>query len=430
MKVLTKSVLLLLPIILSCSAPEDQDDSLGDDSEGDSEAGDSDGASEPFPGATAPDPQTGGQDVNPITLSLLPGCGSNNHLFSVSPVIDSDLKGLVPLGNLNPSSHTFPTDHLYFYLTEAQTPVHSPGDATLLMVITKDYLNADPPYSDYDLYFYPCREFQVKFAHLVTLSEDLKAQIASAGSGSCTEVTSGGYEIRYCNHAVNIHLAAGEILGTAGLPTQSLFAFDFGAIDGRVTPLAYANPDRYFEAADHLDALHTVCPINYFEEALKSRLSARFGNYLGNIPRTAEPLCGEIEQDIPGTAQGKWYVEGTPKERSSQEDLHLALVHDNIDPTKPAFSVGSSVTNLAAGAYAFTPTNSGSVNRNFGGVASDGSVYCYEAFRSLFDERVSIPMTLLVQMPSETTLRIEWRNVNTCGSGPWAFSGTAVDFER
>jgi hypothetical protein len=46
------------------------------------------------------------------------------------------------------------------------------------------------------------------------------------------------------------------------------------------------------------------------------------------VRRTAEPVCGQLMQDVPGSAQGRWYMGS-----SDMDDRNLALVHDNVIPT-------------------------------------------------------------------------------------------------
>src|SRR5262249_52499765 len=50
------------------------------------------------------------------TTTLLPHCGATTALLNTSPVDLTQVTGVVPLGNLNPSGHTFPSPHFYFYL--------------------------------------------------------------------------------------------------------------------------------------------------------------------------------------------------------------------------------------------------------------------------------------------------------------------------
>lgn len=54
-------------------------------------------------------------DPSITNLASLPSCGTSTTLFTAMPLAASQIAGWVPLGNLNPSAHTFPTDHQYIY---------------------------------------------------------------------------------------------------------------------------------------------------------------------------------------------------------------------------------------------------------------------------------------------------------------------------
>ena len=120
------------------------------------------------------------------------------------------------------------------------------------------------------------------------------------------------------------------------------------------------------------------------------------------------------------TAQGRWFFDAT-----TADDHHLALVHDNVDPTQGVFSMGTSVPSIPVSTYPFTPLPSGKVNADFNRVTADGSVYCYAVISW------SGPLHILVQMPTATTLRIVGVPGATCGSdqGAWSMTG-AVQFQR
>lgn len=361
------------------------------------------------------------------TYSWLSSC-SGNDFFSAIPISSDDYRGIVPLGNLNPTGHTFPTDHIYMYIRlsdpadagsdPASVNVYSPGNLYLVQVVAGE--NVTDGYTDYSLSFMPCKEFQAYFGHVQSLSDALSGEVGSfSGSDvSCQEpYTTGGKTYRRCTKDVRIELQAGELIGTAGRAGQ--YALDFGAYDSRTSALGFANPSRWGSDSSGFNKLHVVCPADYYSAALKAEMEARFGNYAGSVQRTVAPLCGELMQDISGTAQGIWFVSGTGS--SFLEDDQLALVHDNVDPTQPVFSVGNSIRDLSSGVYAFTPESSGVVNRDFADVTSDGNVYCFELASS---------KVLISQMTSSSALTIEKITATDCSAGAWAFSSNAVQFER
>lgn len=357
-------------------------------------------------------------------MSELPACPPDqNAFFSVPPLANADFTGLAPLGNLNPPSHTFPTDHLYFFVRRdgsgaASVPVVSPGAVTLWRIETSEAVSANPPRNDFTLRFAPCSTVSGYFNHVQSLDAGFAARLGPLEGMDCDTYNAGGLTIRNCARNMKLEIAAGEVIGTAGSANQA--ALDFGLADLRLPALAYANPSRTND-----EPAHAVCPIDYFEPAVRAELRARFSDALGTRLRTADPVCGEIEHDEPGTAQGRWYVAGT--KGGYPEDPHLALVHDNVDPTIPLLSVGTSVPGLA-GTWTFRPATSGTANREFRDVVP-GSVACWDA-STFGGQTAAATAAVLVEMPSPTELRIEARAGARCDTTSQALTASAVAFER
>jgi hypothetical protein len=207
--------------------------------------------------------------------------------------------------------------------------------------------------------------------------------------------------------------APGVMVGTQIGTTSTL---DFGAYDTR-RPLPFANPSRH-----PLPTLYAVCPGNYFTGDLQALFNSRYGGQSG--ARTVEPLCGSVNQDAAGTAQGDWYPAGIPN--LQLEDSGLALVHDNVEPSTGAFSIGNAVPNVTSGVYKFMPAHSGQVNREFSEVTADGNIYCYDSF---FFLPGAFSGTLLIQLAGASTLNIQKQSATSCGAGPWTMS-SPTSFSR
>lgn len=350
--------------------------------------------------------------------SDLSACGSA-ELFTALPMALADLRGLVPLGNLNPSGHTFPTDHLYFYIRladpsdnssgPASVNVYAPGDVRITQVAATEYLSAEPSYTDYTLTFYSCDELHAYFGHMQSLSSSLSTQVGSLTS-DCETYSTGGANFRSCSKTVSIDVTAETLLGTAGRAGQ--LALDFGAYDSRITSTALVSQDRFTTSYPY-----AVCPIDYFSASLKSDLEARFSSYTGETQRTTAPVCGEVGQDVSGTAQGIWFL---PNTAVYPEDPHLVLAHDNVTPSIAVFSMGTSLTGVSSGIYTFTPVDSGFVDRDFSSVTVDGNRYCYETEEGT---------VFILQLASSTTLHIQKLDQANCGNIP-DFESSTVTFER
>jgi hypothetical protein len=360
-------------------------------------------------------------------------------LFGASPIALEDILSLIPLGNLNPPSHTFPTDHIYISLrrsditdpasTPAEVVLFAPGHAWITSVVVSEHLSSDPPFTDYRISFSPCRQFEAYFMHVSSLTPELLDRIGPPQEANCRQYTTGGSRYGYCEHRdLRIEVQEGDVIGTAGGRAWPN-ALDMGAMDARLPPLAYANPERLDSNPSGLDFYHVVCPVDYFEPDLRNQLTTMFGDWTGEVRRTIEPICGEVMQDIPGTAQGKWYLRGTVE--SFPEDPHLALVHDNKVPTRAVFSVGTSVPGLDSSTYRIVPNFEGSFNLDFSQVTPGDAIYCYADFitrSGLPDSRLDL--RLLLQLTLESILRIEAQPGIDCNAAPYTFSANVAEFER
>jgi hypothetical protein len=321
---------------------------------------------------------------------------------------------VVPLGNMSPSAHVFPTDHTYVVGNTATEPIVSPGPVIVTYLVSDfHHFTGGVPsdYTDYQVYFSPCAQLLFYFAHVSTLSGPLAT--AAASLGGCYSYSTGGETITACAGSVSLSLGAGDPIGTGGI--------DFGAQDTRLTPIAFANPSRFQSNPSGLDVFHTACPYDYFSDPAKTQLYGKLGNWQGTVQRTAPPICGTIAVDTAATAAGRWFF---PSQPSTPEDPHLALTYDNVDPTVGNFSVGTTLTNVATNVYAFTPTNAGFVDRKFEQVTADGNVYCYDGFSNLPNA------IFILALMTSTQLRIEKQTAASCGAGPWSFTGAQVDYMR
>ena len=153
-------------------------------------------------------------------------------VFRASPLDEGDIRFIVPLGNLNPPGHTFPSDHVYFYNRippappDAPVPVRAPGDGTVQFVL-------------------------------------------AMGMESQVGVRTGSF-IYYLDHVVldpairpGVIVTAGQQMGVTG---STAYGIDLGVINEQKT-VFFVNPLRYPSTTVHGDA-----PLPYFDEPLRSRL--------------------------------------------------------------------------------------------------------------------------------------------------------------
>ncbi len=351
-------------------------------------------------------------------------CGSNTALMSVSPVALSDFFGWVPLGNMNPPSHTFPTDHQYIYVNDPgssaarrEVPVVAPGELTI--TYAKRQTITPGGVTDYTLSFSLCTEVIGEFGHVLTIAPAILQQLGNFDKNCSSYSPAPGTTASTCeanNVAIKVH--TGDALGTAGGPSPHSFGLDVSMLDSRIAPLSYANAARWSQSSSGFDHFHVVAASDYFAEPARSTIATRLGSFNGKTRRTAAPIGGTIAVDVPGSAMGAWF---NPTQPTYPEYVHLAIAPDNVDPSQITLSVGTSLPRWNRGLVTFAPTTSGYVNRNPALLTADGHIYCMESagFWAMY-----------VQLVDASTLRVEAPSVQSCASQTPVFTSAAVDFKR
>ncbi|HUT79800.1 MAG TPA: hypothetical protein VMZ29_01250 [Candidatus Bathyarchaeia archaeon] len=327
--------------------------------------------------------------------------------FTSYPVDLDRLQNIVPLGNLNPPGHTYPTDHMYFFTDTMIYPdgfeIYAPGNITMTRISKITY---NPPQGttseDYTIDFSVCKHVTGRFGHINNLSIALLDLTGEFGEEYGDQVES--YEIdgrifTSYKKSITLNLLSGQLLGRAGQGG----GYDFWLKDDRVE-LIWVNNDisRNFQ--------HTVCPLDYFTDALKTNLVAKLGGWMGLDP---PGYCGRIDFDVPNTAQGIWTTVGYTGQ--NPEEFGLALVYNNFNASMAAISIGNAGNSTwDSRVYDFSPRNSGNLNRNFSQVTNDGAIYYYLCngfeFGLIYTKAILIKMTgdrsLLLQFVDRNGLEI------------------------
>ena len=372
-------------------------------------------------------------------IAYLPSCGDKKELLSASPLELSDFTTITPLGLLYPTAHVIPSPHLYLTIRgidpnpnnhnspPVKVSIFAPADLTITKI---KFIEArgHPEVDDGAIEFGICREFKAYLDHLKTLSPKIKQIYEDAQTLRCDEYSLtyaqpvGKLDFKVCQKLVDIKIQKGEMLGTGGEDTRRIL--DFGAFDRRVTPKQFANPDRFRHNAHHN---YLVCALDYYPENLKTELKSRLGGYIQDGREIRGADCGEVIQDIPGTAMGIWAPSGIGS--FGHDPPYLALAHENIEPQYLVVNMGDSAekAGLRHGKYTFLPKNEGMVNRHFKDITSDGKVYCFETVDTYPNRGAKI--NILLDMPSPTRLRIQKYDAASCGSDPWNLTNYA-EFER
>ena len=360
----------------------------------------------------------------------LPSCGDKKELFTYSHLNLSDFDDITPLGLLSPTAHTLPTAHLYFNIRKTvpgndssdpiKTDLIAPADIKITSIKWSEAKNK-PEWNDGALVIGVCKEFKAYFDHVGSFSEKIMSSYEQNPVKSCTDYTLsypdpiGKVDYHLCQVKVDIDIKAGEKIGTAG-GGEGQRVLDVGAFDRRISPHQFANLSRW---QDRQQMQYVVCALDYFSAKIQTQMKERLEGQ----------TCGEVVQDIPGTAMGVWVPPGT--NYIEHEPPYLALAHDNIQPLNLVFSMGESAqkVGLPIGKYTFLPKNEGLVNRHFKDIKSDGKVYCFETQDTYQSWKEAIPTRIIMDMPTPEKLSIQKLDAESCGEGPWTMTNF-VEFVR
>ncbi len=349
-------------------------------------------------------------------------CGTNNQLFGALPVAAAEIQGWVPLGQMSPTPHLLPTDHQYLYIVHDGVPLVAPGNVTVTEATRSTYSVSGV--TDYKIKFLACSEVQGLFVHVVSIDPSLLSQMGNFDQ-NCFSYISGANTISTCStSATAISVNQGVTIGTAKNSAGGMTALDFTVWDSRTAAQVYSNTTRNtISACDGFDRYHIVPSSDYFTASLLPTIAGKLGSYDGITQRTVAPIGGRLNYDVANTAQGYWYspvVAGT-----SPEDSHLSLAPDNVNPNQQVISAGISQPNgYLANPNIFTPTNSGTTNRNFSQVNANGQIYCYEftPFSKVF----------LIQMLSSISIKVEYKTgfASCATAAPFVFGSNTFIYER
>lgn len=348
-----------------------------------------------------------------------------------------DLDALVPLGNLGPPSHTLPVDHNYFASKDkpnARVPIYFPADGTVFEVMEETRTNnITGEYLEYSalISFAPCEGVDIVVGIISELSPELKSLI-EGDKGDCKETLkekeNGGKLASACRHKVSRKVKAGDLMGYELNVGESEINASGGKISAdEVKDIEIWAHNYYVPLPKDVDLdwynfstlPYSFCFFDMYQGALRQSFLDKFGKLNNDyppklVPRTIEPICGSIIQNVAGTAQGDWFLGEKGKVDNAG---HLSLVHDNYNPAIGAISIGGTLQYPAV--INFPPTHFGTTNREFSEVKADGQIYCYqtEGQADPKDPKRLIPATnkFLLQLNDAHHLQIE-RQDGTCGT--------------
>jgi hypothetical protein len=361
-------------------------------------------------------------------------CGTTNNLLKQSPINIDQLSTIIPLGNFAPPGHVIPTEHMYYnYLnipladgtpTPAKTTLYVPADMTVTRITLFDNQSATKPFDSYRLDFTVCKEVTGYFIHILQLNDKLKAAMSKPYDQTQTSDAGGGMLEHTYGKVVDVKLTAGEVLGSGGGGAGLPGGLDIGLYDSRTAMPTFANPERWKQDNK------IVCSLDYFPTDISKALYSHIGDYTFKFIEPGDPKCGQVYQDIPGSAQGVWFGSDSPKDQIGEISHQLTLGHSNFNHAKGTFALGDAVRQIGidpTAVYAFTPTTSGQQNLDFGLVKPGSTVYCYQTVNNN-GEPTPGPV-LILQLVDSNTLRLGTTDTTVCGAGPWIFT-EHIDYVR
>lgn len=372
-------------------------------------------------------------------LSKFPKCPSNLSGILTAPLIELKyITSIAPLGNLNPPGHTSPVDHNYFTTdSNARIPIYAPADSWITKIITVafDSGRGFEPYG-YVIQLTICDGLILDFANIKGISQTIKDEIAKQ-KGDCNEGPQKdghpGPE-RQCSYSLNRKVTSGEEIGYAQLPTES---DSFSGLQFEIWAANYNKPapnniDWSFYDDDRY--AHIMCIFDLYTGSLKQQFYAKLGGIdqksikdekTGNKiemgssfkPRTIDPICGTVNQNIVGTIQGMWFGRGwkTRNDKNSPEDIRqFSFLHFNIDPTYTEIGNAGEITSGQSGQLQFIANHSGTIDREPSEVKSDGKVYCYN-YNITKDGQQQFSGKILTELVDDRHLKLEYQSGN-CGN--------------
>ncbi|KKR06457.1 MAG: hypothetical protein UT34_C0001G0498 [candidate division WS6 bacterium GW2011_GWF2_39_15] len=243
--------------------------------------------------------------------------GEEKPKLNTLPMKYDDFSFIIPYG-LSVGGHVTPIDHQYF----SPTVFNSPRDTyDVVAMADSTIVDIGPRTTDKGTEY----RFVFSLSCKLFYYYDLVTSLAPDVQKVYDESKNGG-------RPLVLKVKAGQLIGKIGGQTLDFAVWD---MDERL---------KGFVVPEHYDGegwkIHTVDPLNYYTEELKSQVLTKY-------IRTAEPISGKIDYDIDGKLVGTWFKEGTvgyiPPGNVGGESYwkgHLSFVYDHFDPTSIVISIG------------------------------------------------------------------------------------------
>jgi hypothetical protein len=178
-------------------------------------------------------------------------------------------------------------------------------------------------------------------------------------------------------------VSAGQRLGTTGSDAAvGLALIDYRDISPSGSPFPHIFPEG------------NEPPLRFYQEPIRSQLYQK-------VQRLGAELDGKFDYNVAGRLSGAWYLPGG---LPAYVDGFLCFGYDTYDPSQPRLSLGLPTT-VAGGVFAVGPGDPDPM-----AVSVSSGLVRYTLTRS----RTGLPLnagpggTLLVQMLTDTSIRVQW----------------------
>jgi hypothetical protein len=232
--------------------------------------------------------------VAPGAAAAPAACRNRAELFTRNLIDPASITGVAPVGGQTGSggvlavrSYVFPNRAL----RGKRLPLYAP--TTMTITGASYYLPQGSPAGykpEYSLYFSTPCQLDVKLFHV----KGVVGKVASVVPRKATS-SSASQQVKATT------IAAGEQVGWYE-PAEGSVAFDFWVDDLTVTN-AFLSPKRYARS----NALHAVCPWQFYAKALRTVWYSKLGNQGGTAVRGTP--CGVVTQGQKGSVLGQWFRE-------------------------------------------------------------------------------------------------------------------------
>lgn len=294
--------------------------------------------------------------------------------FTHLPVEQDAIATFNVIGQFHPPGDIAPNGQTGLQLKSKElTPIYAVGEIEITLLESTHWLESPTRqgHTDYTISFEisSCRQIYGNYEHIASLEPQF-FELLEGDDVNCEVSSTPEETVRQCGINVRIPVEAGTVLGQAGGTTTGL---DFDLFD---------RGHENFFVSDRFEGpiLWAICPQPLFIDSHRDFLLSITG--LGDQRRTVEPICGTMEVDVEGTAQGMWVLDGHDvKWNFDNYDKFFALAPDFMEPDKyHLLATAHEKFRMDPFGYLnfyFPIEEEGRVNRRFSELPSVGSIYCY-----------------------------------------------------